>query len=78
MAENNLNADKAKTKAKLNPWRNNVREEGTDISQLEISKQEEERNLGTPQTVSLFKTNLAKQPIAHKFDHGSEHYSDSE
>lgn len=32
--------DKTKTKAKLNPWRTNVKDVQTDGSQLEISKHE--------------------------------------
>lgn len=52
--------DKSKTKAKLNPWRSHAKEVGgyTDNSQLEVSK--EERNVDTPQTVSLFKNNPNK------------------
>lgn len=53
--------DKSKTKAKLNPWRTNSKEVAgyTDNSQLEISKNEE-RNVDTPQTVSMFKNNTNK------------------
>lgn len=49
--------DKSRTKAKLNPWRTNSKEVAgyTDNSQLEISKNCEERNVDTPQTVSMFK-----------------------
>ena len=54
--------DKSKTKAKLNPWRTNSKEVAgyTDNSQLEISKNGEERNVDTPQTVSMFKNNNHK------------------
>jgi hypothetical protein len=49
--------DKSRTKAKLNPWRTSSKEVApsyTDNSQLEISKHEE-REVDTPQTVSIFK-----------------------
>ena len=54
--------DKSKTKAKLNPWRTNSKEVAgyTDNSQLEISKNGQERSVETPQTVSMFKNNNNK------------------
>lgn len=48
--------EKAKVKAKLNPWRTNHEKETlTDASHLEISKHESDRNTESAQT-SMFKT----------------------
>lgn len=76
--------DKSKTKAKLNPWRTNSKEVAgyTDNSQLEASKNGEERSVDTPQTVSMFKHSNANAKFSEtknqRFEGRSDQYSDSE
>ena len=76
------NEEKQHTKAKLNPWRSALKEAGkTDKSQLEVSKNEDDRNTGTPQTVSLYKPEGYSRKFIetrNQIGGGSEQYSDSE